>query len=266
MKANLLIVTPGEQINAMAHSALNKTPYELPSWCSVIVSFSANEHSRDFEVPYIANRKTAFMKVQLNNRDIWLMDDLTYERVKAELQHLMISWNVRRVSPGSHQHDHMLSATQINELDDRINNRTIEPEKKFKGHEMNEYLNKGCRFPPDGAGYWRATALPLPTPGDIGAWGHPFPVINTAQGYKRMDFVKALRKLQDGPEVEKNVFRGLAINPWTGKSRTLATYRLGNWTWRDDYIDFLELGVLPTREFYKIVTGKTLETLPETDE
>jgi len=266
MKANIQIVSPVELANFIARSVSHKQPFELPDWCSVIVTFTAGERSRDFEFAYIANRKTEQMKVRLNCYDLWLLDDPTYDRVKAELEHLMIQWNIRRVTPSTHQHKSSLSDAIRNDLDDRIANRNIEPEKKYKGHEMNEYLNLFARFPPDSAGLFRTTALPLPKEADIGAWTYPFPVITTAIGYKRMDFVKAVRKLQDSPEVEKNVYRTIYIDPWTGKSKTLCMYKLGNWTWRDDYIDYLELGVLPTREFYKMVTGKTLDTLVENNE
>lgn len=89
----------------------------------------------------------------------------------------------------------------------------------------------------------------------------PFPVITSAVGYVRKDFLARLEITETSHAFRKQ-YRGWSTNRWTGEANGSGEYQLSGWSWPEGYKTYLKAGVLPSREFYKFIMGKDLASLP----
>lgn len=114
--------------------------------------------------------------------------------------------------------------------------------------------NIKCYFPDGIEGYWRDKPKKDET-------GLPFPVINeeNVAEYSKEDFLKALDKKES--IASKVQFKGWSNCRLTGEANGSAEYRKNGWSWPNGYRNYIQKGVLPSRKFYKFITGKDLEEL-----
>jgi len=123
-----------------------------------------------------------------------------------------------------------------------------------QGRAVFDYLNKGCYWEEGQEGFWRAGGLREVTN------KLPFPVKMVCPGYRRAEFLQALDRVQS--RLKPKVFRGYSPNRWTGEFNGSAEYQVDGWKWPEGYRTYLEAGVLPSREFYKFITGQDVPGLP----
>lgn len=110
------------------------------------------------------------------------------------------------------------------------------------------------KWEPKTAGYWRQV-VNYSADDTL-----PFPVITTARGYVKSAFLNQLKIAERA--ATQRAYRGWSNNRWDGTANGSSEFNLNGWKWPSGYFTYLEAGVLPSREFYKFIMGKDLETLP----
>jgi len=127
--------------------------------------------------------------------------------------------------------------------------------KQFTGDVAFKKLNTGCYWESNVFGQWRECLLKDES-------GLPFPVITAKpEGYNRKAF---LRKLDDVSKKAKAVkTKKPNVHRWEESDDVIGGALLyKGCTWPNDYRQYIADGVIPSREFYNLVTGKDLDTLP----
>lgn len=125
-----------------------------------------------------------------------------------------------------------------------------------EGKEAFDYLNEGCYWEEGQEGFWRERGSRMLSRNDT----LPFPVVQKCRGYNKAEFLLALDNVQF--KIKPKVFRGMSPNRWTGEFNGCAEFQVDNWKWPEGYRTYIVGGVLPSREFYNFITGKTLKGLP----
>lgn len=262
MKPNIKIASQSDLTRLIAESVRSQDPIVVPMFTQVVLVPNVTK-AAEIEVPFVRNRKTEFMTFDVLPGYIWFLDEDAYRRVSEALREKDIEFTFRRIHLPEGNLDldtkgNIIDENHLRLLRHQVEDPTRKPEDKFKGEEIYQLLNTGCSFMPESAGFFRPK---LDLSNIENAHNYPFPVITTAQGYKRMDFVRKVKERE--AVVNYKVSRGMTADPWTGKGKTTAHYEDGRWIWKSDYTDYLEQGVLPSRAFYLHIMGVDLETLPK---
>lgn len=136
--------------------------------------------------------------------------------------------------------------------------------------------NEHSAFPPNIEGYWRpALELPLQARGkeageDFFYWKHnqcwklPFPVVCTPSAdYDKEAFLQVLFAALRDPATKSVAYRGFSMHRLL-KNRANGSRELerGDWKWPIGYLHYIEMGVPPSRAFYKFLTGIDDPVLP----
>lgn len=134
--------------------------------------------------------------------------------------------------------------------------------------------NENSAFPPNIEGYWRP-ALELPAEAsamqagkDFFYWDHnkiwkfPFPVVYMPEAYNQHLFLLLLEEMEKSPFTKKTAYRGYSKHRLTGESNGNSTYEREDWSWPEGYINYIKLGVPPSRAFYKFITTVDCPELP----
>lgn len=137
-----------------------------------------------------------------------------------------------------------------------------------KQWEDHQRLNSDSRFPHRVEGYWRNSEVP-PTKAEPGksmefynesqTSSYPWPVVINLPGFDVQDFINHLADVEDDLAKEKR-YRGFSICRLTGVNRGCAEYEYEGWKWPGGYLEYIRLGVLPSRAFYKFIMGDKAKT------
>lgn len=125
-------------------------------------------------------------------------------------------------------------------------------------HQRN---NSDSRFPENVEGYWRMSVEPNNRPpGSYAAEvaTYPWPYIWEIPEYDKQAFINRLADVED--LADKKLYRGFSICRITGVNRGNAEYTYKGWAWPNGYIEYVRLGVPPSRAFYAFIMG-----VPESD-
>ncbi|MEG0869483.1 MAG: hypothetical protein RSD49_06570 [Hafnia sp.] len=128
--------------------------------------------------------------------------------------------------------------------------------------------NRHAAFPIAVEGYWRP-GPEAPAEGALSGVdsnserNYPWPVIFEPKGYEKTVFIALLKEMEASPFTERVLFRGISMNRLTNEPNGCAEYSRDGWTWPEGYLNYIKLGVPPSRAFYQFVTCIDLDTLPD---
>ena len=122
----------------------------------------------------------------------------------------------------------------------------------MKGAKAFAEINGSSKLPPKVEGYWRQS---LKEKSDL-----PFPIVYKPTGYNKTEFLAKLEKVQERANTQS--YRGWSSNRWTGESNGSREFEYKGWKWPEGLITYLKAGVPPSQAFYKLITGKALDSLP----
>lgn len=130
-------------------------------------------------------------------------------------------------------------------------------------------LNANSHFPNNIEGYWRPAMMKpedieMGREGQMKSWEYPWPVIFSPEGFNKVLFIEKLEAMERSENTSKTLYRGISPhrllqNQMNGN----AEFENGGWRWPQGYKSYIELGVPPSRAFYKFVTGIECESLPK---
>lgn len=131
-----------------------------------------------------------------------------------------------------------------------------------EGHLNHQRNNGDSKFPEKVEGYWRnrETLIEHSGPGrhtatflDKQNADLPWPYIWQIPVFPKQEFINRLADLED--VAEKKLYRGFSICRITGVNRGNAEYEHKGWKWPAGFIEYVRLGVPPSRAFYSFVMG-----------
>jgi hypothetical protein len=131
----------------------------------------------------------------------------------------------------------------------------------FLNHGRN---NGDSKFPRKVEGYWRSreTLIEHVGPGrhtanfmDKQNADLPWPYIWQIWQFPKQAFINRLADIED--LAEKHLYRGISMCRITGVSRGNAEYEYKGWKWPAGFIEYVRLGVPPSRAFYAFIMGET---------
>lgn len=130
-----------------------------------------------------------------------------------------------------------------------------------EGH-LKHQRDSDAKFPEKVEGYWRnrETLIEHTGPGrhtatfiDKQNAELPWPYIWTIPAFPKQEFINRLADVED--LAEKKLYRGFSICRITGVNRGNAEYEYKGWKWPAGLIEYVRLGVPPSRAFYAFIMG-----------
>ena len=119
--------------------------------------------------------------------------------------------------------------------------------------EKFDVLNRYSAFPEKVEGYWRQNEQ-IDSIGKQGETPLPWPVVIDLVEFDKQEFINNLADLEDD-KAEENRYRGISMCRLQKVSRGNVEYRFQGWRWPGGLIDYIRMGVLPSRAFYQFVMG-----------
>jgi hypothetical protein len=129
-----------------------------------------------------------------------------------------------------------------------------------EGNLNHERNNGDSKFPFRVEGYWRQRELPVE---HVGPGRHtaafldrqdaelPWPYIFQIPQYDKQEFINKLADIED--LAEESRYRGFSICRITGVNRGNCEYKYKGWKWPGGLIEYIRLGVPPSRAFYAFI-------------
>lgn len=131
-----------------------------------------------------------------------------------------------------------------------------------EGNLNHERNNGDSKFPYHVEGYWRRRELMVEHTGpgrhtatflDRQDAELPWPYIFQIPQYDKQEFINKLADIEDVAEQER--YRGFSICRITGENRGNCEYKYKGWKWPGGLIEYIRLGVPPSRAFYAFIMG-----------
>lgn len=138
----------------------------------------------------------------------------------------------------------------------------VAPSGYQEGHLNHQRNNGDSKFPEKVEGYWRNRELQIE---HVGPGRHtatfidkqvaelPWPYIWQIPQFDKQEFINRLTDVED--LAEKVLYRGFSICRITGVNRGNAEYEYKGWKWPAGLIEYVRLGVPPSRAFYAFIMG-----------
>ena len=127
-----------------------------------------------------------------------------------------------------------------------------------------EALNATSKFPKRIEGYWRnKEELPAPIQSGRSSFRthyekevslYPWPVVMDIPEFDRQDFINHLVEIEE--VLEQVLYRGMSFCRLTGENRGCGEYEFNGWSWPAGYLEYIRLGVPPSRAFYNFIMGE----------
>lgn len=117
----------------------------------------------------------------------------------------------------------------------------------FKQERRFELVNGDAEYPAGIEGFWRERE-------DIGASEGmlPWPVLWEHKEFDKQEFINKLADVETHKATETNM-RGKHFCRLSGIERGSYEYEYNGWTWPEGLIEYVRMGVLPSRAFYAFI-------------
>jgi hypothetical protein len=129
-------------------------------------------------------------------------------------------------------------------------------------------VNGEHAFPIGIEGYWRP-GRDIPEGEDWSSdtkratWHCPWPVIYEPEGYEHDRFIVLLKEMEASPFTTSIQYRGFSLHRLTGEINGSREFERDGWKWPEGYLNYIKMGVPPSRAFYRFVTSIDLYSLPK---
>lgn len=130
----------------------------------------------------------------------------------------------------------------------------------FSGLRDFQHANNDSKFPEKVEGYWRHSKDPEEQPTSMRrayveeVAGFPWPVIWEIPEFDKQEFINRLADVEDELATMSR-YRGISMCRINKVSRGCAEYAYGGWRWPEGLIEYIRLGVPPSRAFYAFIMG-----------
>uniref|UniRef100_A0AB39CDW7 Uncharacterized protein n=1 Tax=Pseudomonas phage HRDY3 TaxID=3236930 RepID=A0AB39CDW7_9VIRU len=137
----------------------------------------------------------------------------------------------------------------------------------FAQQRQFQHSNGDSYFPPMIEGYWRQhDVIPTYTGEKCNMKNYiaranaecPWPVVWNIPEFDKQEFINRLADIEDEKAAETR-YRGMSICRLTGADRGCNEYEYRGWKWPGGFIEYVRLGVPPSRAFYAFIMGVSEE-------